>query len=428
MPPQTPPEDQFVDPAFPVLGIDLSRPFAIQRDGTTFVGDNVRAFEPGTGRGRGGSRPGLSRFISQQVPAGAELLQLLTVVVRADGIALLANYDDAAPDLYDPSSIGPPDSWPPGRFTRTPALPIPQGGWGIPPWKGAPVTPNIVWPDPAAIAIGTALSGTQLNAVARDRQSNDVVPGSYTYYPISGTELPLGLAQELFVTFTPTDTTRYRIRTATAHIDVLQDEPTDIEFVQYVYGAIGDGPLTVIATLPGDTATGNLLVAMTYGDAITSITDSQLNLWTKKVERAGPNPLIGSTSIWYAIAGNSAPLTISFNFDDPGFIPDVAVLEFRGIDPTTPSDGSSSNDGELPTGGTVTTGSISVSAADGLAVAFFITDADVSAALGGFTELQLGGFSIVYLIGVSASLAATATVPALTGAYMATGASFFKDN
>jgi hypothetical protein len=78
---------------------------------------------------------------------------------------------------------------------------------------GAPqVTPTITWPTPAAIAYGTALSATQLNATAS-------VPGTFDYSPAAGTVLSVG-THTLSVTFTPTDTTRYSTVTATVQITV----------------------------------------------------------------------------------------------------------------------------------------------------------------------------------------------------------------
>ena len=64
--PAVPPE-QFADLEFPVQGIDVTTEFELQRDGTTPMGVNVRAFEPTTGRCRGGTRSGLSRFIDETV-------------------------------------------------------------------------------------------------------------------------------------------------------------------------------------------------------------------------------------------------------------------------------------------------------------------------------------------------------------------------
>ncbi|HYW69900.1 MAG TPA: MBG domain-containing protein, partial [Pyrinomonadaceae bacterium] len=69
-------------------------------------------------------------------------------------------------------------------------------------------TPVINWSNPADIVYGTALSGTQLNATATDPGTNAAVPGTFTYTPAAGTVLHVG-ANQLAMTFTPTDTTNY---------------------------------------------------------------------------------------------------------------------------------------------------------------------------------------------------------------------------
>ncbi|MEI8114709.1 MAG: hypothetical protein WCI54_13825, partial [Bacteroidia bacterium] len=64
------------------------------------------------------------------------------------------------------------------------------------------ITPVITWNNPADINYGTALSATQLNATT-------TVAGTWVYSPLSGVVLNVGNAQNLSVTFTPTDATSY---------------------------------------------------------------------------------------------------------------------------------------------------------------------------------------------------------------------------
>lgn len=67
------PKDAYADVQFPLSGIDRSdrydatkaAPLAASR--TTQLGVNVRAFEAMTGRGRGGSRPGIVKYIAGRV-------------------------------------------------------------------------------------------------------------------------------------------------------------------------------------------------------------------------------------------------------------------------------------------------------------------------------------------------------------------------
>jgi streptogramin lyase len=77
--------------------------------------------------------------------------------------------------------------------------------------------PLITWPAPTAISYGTALSLAQLDATAN-------VPGTFAYTPAAGTVLDVG-SQTLSVTFTPTDTVDYSIKTVTQTLTVNQAVP-----------------------------------------------------------------------------------------------------------------------------------------------------------------------------------------------------------
>ena len=81
-------------------------------------------------------------------------------------------------------------------------------------------TPNLTWPTPAAITAGTALSGTQLNATARQPfPPQGTVPGTFAYDPAAGTTLAAG-THTLSVTFTPTDSVNYTDASKTVQITV----------------------------------------------------------------------------------------------------------------------------------------------------------------------------------------------------------------
>ena len=79
-------------------------------------------------------------------------------------------------------------------------------------------TPSITWDTPAAIAYGTALSSTQLNATS-------TVQGTFAYTPPAGTLLNAG-PRTLSVTFTPTDTTDYTTATASVTLQVNPATPS----------------------------------------------------------------------------------------------------------------------------------------------------------------------------------------------------------
>jgi hypothetical protein len=79
-------------------------------------------------------------------------------------------------------------------------------------------TPFITWATPSAIAYGTALSASQLNATS-------TVAGTFAYSPASGTVLSPGV-HTLNVTFTPTSTTNYTTATSSVTLTVNKVTPT----------------------------------------------------------------------------------------------------------------------------------------------------------------------------------------------------------
>jgi hypothetical protein len=72
-------------------------------------------------------------------------------------------------------------------------------------------TPILVWPQPAAVIAGTALTATQLNATSN-------VDGTFVYDPPLGTVLTA--SQQLSATFTPANTVNYNGATATVTMTV----------------------------------------------------------------------------------------------------------------------------------------------------------------------------------------------------------------
>jgi MinD-like ATPase involved in chromosome partitioning or flagellar assembly len=108
-------------------------------------------------------------------------------------------------------------------------------------------TPAITWPAPSAIAYGTALGATQLNAIAS-------VSGAFSYTPGDGTVLTEG-TQTLFVTFTPTDATNYNPAQAAVSLMVTKATPTTITWptppvISYGTG-LSSAQLNATATVPG---------------------------------------------------------------------------------------------------------------------------------------------------------------------------------
>src|SRR5579863_3783828 len=79
-------------------------------------------------------------------------------------------------------------------------------------------TPTITWNTPAAVSVGTALSGSQLNATANFGGAS--VPGTFAYTPASGTVMNTAGSQTLSVTFTPTDAANYNSATGSVTLTV----------------------------------------------------------------------------------------------------------------------------------------------------------------------------------------------------------------
>ncbi len=83
---------------------------------------------------------------------------------------------------------------------------------------------TLTWSNPSSIYNGTALSSTQLNAVAN-------VPGTFTYTPVAGTVLGVG-THTLHVDFTPTDSENYDSASRDVSITVIEipDAPESTPF------------------------------------------------------------------------------------------------------------------------------------------------------------------------------------------------------
>jgi hypothetical protein len=140
-------------------------------------------------------------------------------------------------------------------------------------------TPIITWAAPAAIAPGTPLSATQLNAQAN-------VPGSYIYNPAPGTLLSAG-THTLYVSFTPLDSTTYKSAAASVKLTVLQANPV-VTWAAPTPIAPGT-PLSAVqlnatANVPGtyiySPAAGTVLSAGTYALSVAFTPQDAVNYMT----------------------------------------------------------------------------------------------------------------------------------------------------
>ena len=99
-------------------------------------------------------------------------------------------------------------------------------------------TPQISWAAPAAITVGTSLSGAQLNATAN-------ITGAFTYNPAAGTTLVAG-NYTLAATFTPNDTTDYAKQTVS------------VPLVVNAAAAAPTGSVAILSPTAGSTVSGQI--------------------------------------------------------------------------------------------------------------------------------------------------------------------------
>ena len=164
------------------------------------------------------------------------------------------------------------------------------------------------------------LSGTQLNAVARDANTSLEVPGTYVYTPAAGTGLDVGVRQ-LSVEFTPDDLFTY---------DVTDSGPVDIvvkgiAFVNFTSGS----SLTVTA--------GNLLIVAVrtfdsnFGATVT-VSDSKGNSYTQagsyneQIDGAGYMRI----SLWKTVANSSGANTYTVTPSSGASVQTELKAEYEG--------------------------------------------------------------------------------------------------
>lgn len=150
-------------------------------------------------------------------------------------------------------------------------------------------TPILTWANPAAIASGTALSKTQLDA------TSSVASGTYAYSPASGTVLTTG-SYTLSVIFTPTDTTDYTTATASVSL-VVNPAPT--------LSVVSSGSPTYYGTAVTFTATisSGPTGKVTFYDGTTAIGSGTLNGTAATFTTS--SLAVGNHSITAGWAGNS---------------------------------------------------------------------------------------------------------------------------
>ncbi|MFM1769796.1 MAG: hypothetical protein RJA22_2325 [Verrucomicrobiota bacterium] len=93
--------------------------------------------------------------------------------------------------------------------------------------SGGRLVPIVSWPPPADMVAGTALGPAQLNATAN-------VPGTFTYNPPAGAQLPEGNGQWLTATFVPADPAFYTSVSVSNRINVAPPVGSAVVRVAYL--------------------------------------------------------------------------------------------------------------------------------------------------------------------------------------------------
>ncbi len=148
-------------------------------------------------------------------------------------------------------------------------------------------TPVITWPQPAAIAFGTALGANQLNA-------STTVPGIFTYSPAAGTVLLAGAGQILSALFTPNDTTDYA---TVAPATTITINPTTVQ-----------GVLIMVAKTLSRDVNNNIVVNLTLANGGTNNANN-VNLTNVKIGTSAGSPL--PIALGTIAAGQIAQATVT---------------------------------------------------------------------------------------------------------------------
>jgi hypothetical protein len=128
-----------------------------------------------------------------------------------------------------------------------------------------PISPTLSWPTPAAIAYGTALSATQLDAALT---SSPAIPGSISYSPALGAVLSAG-PQTLKATFTPSgpNAADYAVVTQTISLTVNK-VPLTVTANSYTI-ALGATVPALGATITGFVNNDTMVTAVTGTPSLT---------------------------------------------------------------------------------------------------------------------------------------------------------------
>lgn len=411
---------------FPLHGLNLIREFETQPAGTTVQAVNMRGQDPLELRQRGGSRPGMAKYIDSQVLGVASTIQHLDVVVDPTTEALLSDDDTGA--IVDPSTSNLRRRIPVGQTRR-----LRSGGSGRQPNRNRPrIALTITILDQSkAYGVSYTLDGTQFTTsglVLGDSISRITMWSQGARAAAPATTYPIGMSKNTAIWSGNKPAsgeleTKYKVTVVPGTLTVAPSSP--IAWVQAIQGGIfGAGVCS--AVFASNVTSGNLIVAATCVGAgsMGAVTDTMGNAYTQIGTLTLNNVHL---ALWYAVSGATGPCTVQFT--GAGAPALLNCDEFSNVK-ATPFDGSSTNSGTTASGtGAATTGSVAVSVAGDLVVGAFASDSfgigwssPWSGASGGLIGYVVG---LIYQLG----LGSATNVPGdLSGAgshdWCAIGASF----
>lgn len=351
---------------FPIKGLDVAHEYGQQPELTTPVGHNVRVLCSLATRLRGGSRPGLSRYIDARVN-GANVIQHLNIVVDPSVEAL--NGDDTTGD--DGTSGG--DSNPTGtdpndwiddpstnnrRGRRTNVLRRNQGPRRVR-RGGSGRQPNRSRSRPTLTITANNQTKTEGNTFTFAGDEFTVAGGevgdTFTSATIASTGSAASAADGTYpirisavvgsVTsvYGQSAAQKYRIRYVRGTMTV---EPVGIAFVQGTGQSFTDSASSRSVAYSSNVTAGNLLVVVCVTDQnsqsrATLPTDTLSNTWYKADGGSADNTDYGGflkprIQMFYAFANASGACTVTRTLssaDECG----LAVLEYSGVSTTVDS-------------------------------------------------------------------------------------------
>jgi Domain of unknown function (DUF1929) len=160
-----------------------------------------------------------------------------------------------------------------------------------------------------------------------------------------------------------------------------------INFVQVNTGPSTIQPMnsSVAVTYPNAQSAGDLnIIAVGWGDttsAISSVTDSKGNIYTRAVGPTSNTNLQQATYYAKNIAAGNNTVTVKFNQE--AAYPDVRILEYSGLDPTSPLDVTAAATGS---GTSASSGSATTTSATELIFGAGTSASDFTSAGSGFTD------------------------------------------